>query len=61
MDIKEIGGSEMGALLGDNPYKSKIELYVEKAGLVERKRFTAEEQDRMDIGKFLEALYERCR
>ena len=49
-----LGGSEMAAVLGQNKYKSKIELYVEKAGLVERKKFTAEQHERMDIGNEIE-------
>ncbi|MDQ1266860.1 MAG: hypothetical protein QG635_2013 [Bacteroidota bacterium] len=48
-----IGGSEIGAILGVDEYKSKLDLYLEKKGLVERK-YSDDELDNFDRGHWFE-------
>lgn len=48
-----IGGSDAGSVLGLNPYKSNVQLYKEKAGIVEPEDVS--EKDAVRFGKEAEA------
>lgn len=50
---KGIGGSDISAILGLNPWKSAFELYLDKTGRLED-NFTPEQEERMKWGTILE-------
>lgn len=50
---KGIGGSDISALLGLNPWKSSFELYLDKTGRLEE-TLTPEQEERMKWGTILE-------
>lgn len=50
---KGIGGSDISALLGLNPWKSSFELYLDKTGRLEE-NLTPEQEERMKWGTILE-------
>ena len=60
---KGIGGSDAAAILGFSPWKSPMDVYLEKTGMVEDKPEDKDRQFLLDLGQDLEPvvarLYER--